>query len=753
MKNTWTGILILGLTGVAAAEDGGNLLVNGGFGQGRPGEESFVWELELAEGKKNECTVVEGHRPGVRAIRLYNDELGASFIKQEFAVRPWRWYVAEVWVNSEGMYAFDFAPKIELRGGRQVAGSRFHGDTFFGWRKPGWRQIRAIGRSAAAARLTLRLGGGGHAGGWSGELLFSQPVVRECALVEAAGYYASAHNRHPALYGPAVDREKGQYGYAFQKGNVCRVARDFPNPFYIIGRMDTKAPEGRLSLVLPPGIRFRKVQYGTITSTLSDLPGGQQHVELPPGNKQFVVESDLKPGERATGYVSYEWKGGYQLPAPVMFEGVKLPSVAAPRRAVAALGVGSWTHRLWESGRAGLASLDAMVRDVKRLGFNRLEPWGGSAVPYAERGIEGAVGFGANFTVDREEYPESLAAKLDGKPCLDRGGLMCPSYRGPGLDTHVYTNRVRAYAKVTSCLTLDDEFYACFGESPIICFCDRCMKRWETWAAEQELDPKGISPRTFAKRPHKYPEHYDAWLRLRCHVVAERYGILRQVFYETVRASGAKTTPRVMLGGYIGGGPLVGLHSNEALSGSLDYLANMVYGNGSEVRKKVAWLSPRSGGKLLVALAPGYLMSRPGDARSQVLEAVMGGSKGFIAWGYYMGMTAGHLADMAEAIKMFAPVEDLILDGNVRRGYTCDRESVNLLARSQGHETVLLVSDYSPTPGRATVSAPGNQPLVVKDLYADKEIAKLTRQQRHFPVELKRRLTARLYHLRAAGER
>jgi len=204
-----------------------------------------------------------------------------------------------------------------------------------------------------------------------------------------------------------------------------------------------------------------------------------------------------------------------------------------------------------------------------------------------------------------------------------------------------------------------------------------------------------------------------------------------------------------MLGAYIGGGPLVGLHSNKSLSQVLDYLANMVYQDGDGVRKEVARLAPRSNGKLVVALSPGYLMSPPGDARSQVLEAVMGGSQGFIAWGYYMGMTTGHLVDMAEAIKMFAPVEDVILDGAVEEGYGSDKDSVNLLARRKGDLSVLLVSDYSPSPGRVMVSVPGETKLEVADLFTDKIVARLDSTQRAFAVNLKRNFRARLYRLQA----
>ena len=58
-------------------------------------------------------------------------------------------------------------------------------------------------------------------------------------------------------------------------------------------------------------------------------------------------------------------------------------------------------------------------------------------------------------------------------------------------------------------------------------------------------------------------EHYRAWLRFRCDLVAEQFAILRQVFHEAVEKSGVKTTPQPMLGAFLADAPLVGLHSNE----------------------------------------------------------------------------------------------------------------------------------------------------------------------------------------------
>ncbi len=752
MKILWMVMLILGLAPVAAADNDGNLLVNSDFSQGKPGQESFVWRVELAEGEMNECTVVEGPLPGTSAVRIYNDERSSSGIDQKFAVRPWRWYVAEVWVKSDGMYPSVVG--MSLKGGRKSGGWRYFMDLYHR-PKSGWRMIRAYDHSGDSERLTLSIGGGA----WSGELLLSEPVVHEISLVEAVGYHRlPGYHRNPARYGPSSDPAKGQYGYANQNDDVSRVARNFPNPFYISGRMDANAPEGRISLWLPAGIRFLKLRPhggGKRPPEVTDLSGGVDarggmYLELHtgPGEGQLLIESDLEPGERAIGYVYYEWKGGYQLPRPVVFEGVVLPKVTAPRRIVTALDVYGAAYLNWENFKPGLDGREAMVRDMKHLGFNRLQLWGGDPRPYATMGVEGASSYGGSFSVDAEKYPESVAVALNG----ERTKVMCPSYRGPGFKTNPWLERLRETASRTSAVNLDDELYLMSGVGPVICFDDRCMKRWKEWVDQHKPPLAGIPPKEFFKRAHKYPEHYEAWLRFRCDLVAERFGILRQVFHKAVEESGVKTTPEPELGAFTGEEMLVGLSSIEALSGALDFISPMIYLDGDGVRQEVAKIAPISGGKLVVCLAPGYLGSLPGDVRSQVLETVMGGARGFVAWNYDIGMTTGHLVDMAEAIRMLAPVEDIILDGELQTGYAADTESANLLARKQGDESVLLVSDYSPGGARVKVTVPGRASLEVVDLFSDQIVSRLDAEKRTFEVKLRRDFQARLYHLRQAGK-
>ena len=125
----------------------------------------------------------------------------------------------------------------------------------------------------------------------------------------------------------------------------------------------------------------------------------------------------------------------------------------------------------------------------------------------------------------------------------------------------------------------------------------------------------------------------------------------------------------------------------------------------------------------------------------------MGGSQGVHVWCYHIGTDTGHMVDMAEAIGMLVAVEDVVLDGTIESGYACDRESVGLVAKRKGDTTALLVSDYGPDPGPATVAVPGRAELEVTDLFTGEVVGRLDAERRRFRAELKRTFTARLYRL------
>ena len=740
-------VTIILATAVAPAD---NVLNNNGFTQGEPGEEHFGWTLELAQGQQNACSMLGGRVPEIRTLRIFNDTIGASFISQGVTVRPWRWYVAEVWVNSDGMYSPDV--RMSLKNGRKRGQWQYTTD-YFHRPESGWRLIRAFDHTGDSRRLTLTIGGPA----FSGELLISKPVVRECGLVEAASYHTKPNSRSPGVYGPPVDTGKGLPGHAFLRSEIRRVARNFPNALRISSDLPEPADaDGRISLWLPPGIRFLKLRPhggGKRPPKVTELPDsvgapGGMRLELNTGRGEsnLLVESDLAPGERATGYVSYEWNGGYQLPRPVVFEGVQLPDIPAPKRIITALDVYGAAYLNWENFRPGQDGRETMVRDIKRLGFNRLQLWGGDARPYAKLGIDASVSFGGSFSVDADNYPESAAVTLAG---TRNPNVMCPSYRGPGLMANPWIQQVKETATISSSVNLDDEVYLMSGVGPVICFCDHCVERWNGWVDKHMPELADITPTKFFKRAHRYPDHYEAWLRFRCDLVAERFGILREVFHEAVRKSGVKTTPQPELGAFTGEEMLVGLSSIGALSGVLDLISPMMYQDGNGVRQQIAKIAPLSGGKLLVCLAPGYNISPPGDARSQVLETVMAGAGGFVAWNFDIGpMTTGHLADMSEAIQMFGPVEDIILDGIIDTGFTADRDSTNLLARKRGNESVLLVSDYSPGVVQVNLTVPNQTRLEVVDLFTDEVIARLDATKRTFAVTTRPDFQARLYHLR-----
>ncbi len=738
--------VFISLVALSSAAFAQNLLVNSDFKAGTPGDTSFGWTLNLAKDQKSECMVVQGRKPGTTAVRLYNDELGVSSIGQDIKVQPWRWYAAEVWVNTEGMALFDFAPTISMTGGRSVNGGSWIYDSVNGWPQKGWRKLRAISHAADLDRITLTVGGGGitrAGGGWSGEMLLSEPEVREVNIVEAASFYASPNGRMATQYGPDPDPAKNQQGYTIQQRDVCRVAPDFPNSLYLFSRTNNDAPEARIGLALPPGIRFLKLPARNAKLTPSAMSNGFQRVELPAGTNQIIVSSDLKPGEEAVGYVQFEWKGGFQCPTPVHFVGVAKPHITPPRRAMVYLGIGGGDIYYWDD------DVPKLCKDLKGFGFNHLEIWGGDPRGFYKNGMVGVTAPGASGGPRPSGMGgEGGAVTMDGKPSGE--DIMSPSYRGPGLQ--YYIDQIKHAATMSSMVMLDDENYGCSAQSPAITFEPETITRYQKWLAERRPELAGVDYQAFLKQPHRYMNYYHAWLEFRAELVAEMYGIWRDEFHKAVKETGVKTSPQPTLGAYVNDDPIHSLTLNKSLAKYLDVVANMVYDDAPGVRKTVARLAPETGKKLVVAISPGYQMSPPGDARSAVLEAVMGGSQGIIAWGYYMGMDTGHLADMADAVKMFSQVEDTVLDGAIRTGYKSNNTNVNLLARKLGRQTALLVSDYSPNPGVVRVTVPGTEPLLVKDLFTNKVIAKLTKTQRSFPAELRRDFNAKLYSLTAIGK-
>ena len=68
-------------------------------------------------------------------------------------------------------------------------------------------------------------------------------------------------------------------------------------------------------------------------------------------------------------------------------------------------------------------------------------------------------------------------------------------------------------AAVSSSVNLDDEVYLQSGVGPEICFCERCVGRWNHWVTAHQPQLAGPAPQKFYQRAHKYPAHYEAWLQ------------------------------------------------------------------------------------------------------------------------------------------------------------------------------------------------------------------------------------------------
>ena len=107
-----------------------------------------------------------------------------------------------------------------------------------------------------------------------------------------------------------------------------------------------------------------------------------------------------------------------------------------------------------------------------------------------------------------------------------------------------------------------------------------------------------------------------------------------------------------------------------------------------------------------------------GDIRPQfveyiALETLLNGGGGFTYYAYWDFDNALDYAHMANALRMIAPYEDLIMDGEL---VEIKVNGVDTSAIRKGNEMLLLVGNYRQPDMNVTVALPFNKVEVIKDL-------------------------------------
>jgi hypothetical protein len=166
---------------------------------------------------------------------------------------------------------------------------------------------------------------------------------------------------------------------------------------------------------------------------------------------------------------------------------------------------------------------------------------------------------------------------------------------------------------------------------------------------------------------------------------------------------------------------------------------------GDRVRADRAIL-PRS--DILPWLTPGDAGMFPGDMfRYSLLECYANGARGLNFWGGKLWDTEV-LAAYSRAIRNIAPVEDIIVDGELLAGATAE-PAARISGMRRGNEMLLLVADYwKPSGAKAIqVTVPVAVESRVVDLDTGRDVALVQPGRNAFTVDLDRQL-ARVFHVR-----
>ncbi|MFP4055997.1 MAG: hypothetical protein ACLF0G_03920 [Candidatus Brocadiia bacterium] len=439
-------------------------------------------------------------------------------------------------------------------------------------------------------------------------------------------------------------------------------------------------------------------------------------VELAESDKawgRLYLRSDRSTGRR--GWLRYQlrWPGGEGLPREIHVHSFRVPSPPTPRRLVTGLG--------WWSLRDTLEWPEAL-QAFRTLGFNTLplfarytdldDPEVQATVQrFREAGFR-ILNIDSPFHHMLAKAGEQRAELTCQFPDGTHGEAFCPSYRGPLYEAELDRVARQTAAVRADLLCCDIELWSWRGpvDAPK---CTRCQARFQASGAED----------------------WQAWQ------LDQGEAIWRQLASRVRAACARAGAPEPQLGvydwrpghDYQRFWPFDRLYP-QCLSSSqpstytpLDpYHLELI---GDETRADRARL-PRS--DVLPWLTPGDAGTFPGEHFTYaLLECFANGARGTLFWSGRV-WDPETLAGYAEALRIVAPVEDVVVDGELASGVRC-RPPMRVSGMRRGREMFLLVADYRSDQRRfVSLELPLGGPLVVRDLKTGREVVRLAEGQRRF---------------------
>ncbi len=717
---------------------GPNLLVNPGF-DGEVGQEDFGWGIRHGAGAEVVEVVVDRDvtHEGAASVRITQTRPVYSAISQYFDTRPRAIYAIEVWIRATDVVSTGRGPVLFV--GNEKANT-VTAQGIRDYESDGtWRKLTCVVNSGEREKMCLVP----MANDCSGTVWFSQPSVREVSAEEAGELLGRNH-------GFVFVASEPDTSFAWFGRDVAHICREFPSVVWLSRALNfDDAAAANLSLIvdLPLGVEVAGGYRGWKIESVTE--GDRTRVTLSGSAAKYCplyLTTTWQPGRDGTAQVWAQWDGGRQSP-PHSFglRCIAIPRARQPKRLIAGL-----------SGPplSGLYPGD-FVATAKHMGFNTVNLW--TAGAWADKPDEGLIPQVAEYTragfwvsanhspMHHADYKEALKATEDAQACTIAGarsaGMPCPSYRG-----ELYEGLGREISNLAlsgiSYAHLDEEIWNGHG----LCFCERCLARWEGYRAEHYPDLPELSPVEFEANPAGHMALHEAWVRFKCHMVTEMFAGWSQVFAERSAETGAKSSPVPWFDSWLAVSPRLAdryyyMHDPADLTAAFNHQVPMIYDTADVVRGELAGLVAVAGREKIVAgltagePSVGRQLFPPEEARAQALEAAFAPTMGYVLWTYHRS-DVGTLAALARVHDIMARAEDVLLDGrSTKRLQVVSGQADVSGFELAGDRLIAFVRQYD-EPGEMALEMAGSARWLITDMDSGAQVARITGDAREFGLDL-----------------
>ncbi len=492
-----------------------------------------------------------------------------------------------------------------------------------------------------------------------------------------------------------------------------------PNPvgFFSSLPKDTAAS---VRLDLPAGLRLAAGALGGVeVASLKPeaLPDGTRYVfpvKAAGSNKawgRLYLAGDWRDGREGDVRYQVSWEGGQSPEGRQRLRAVRIPEAPRPKRLLTGMGWWGLTDtRTWPDGLAAIRTLGFSTVPLFARWVKEDADWQFLEKARAQGFKVVSVDSPFHEMLSRHANSPDLMCQLPAGP----GKSLCPSYRGPAYQEEI-ERLARAAARAKPDLfTADIELWSWTGPTDAQ-KCTRCqadfaqsgLKEWKEWQVA-----RGVAIwKEMVEAVRKASREAGGPLP-ECGGYDFRPGQPYQFFWSVDRLA-----PEWMHG------------SEVSTYTPLEPYHLALIGDGVRTDRRAL-----KGGSVIPWLTPGDAGVFPGRAfRDSLLECLANGARGLLFWSSRVWDTET-LAAYADAIRIAAPAEDVIVEGDVLEGAGADA-GVRLSGMRKGDAVFLLVADYAGAlAGPASVKAPVQRPCRVTDLETGKVVGRVTPDAPAFPV-------------------